>query len=247
MAPKFVIDQVLPVGLTMLHGKPKAGKSWLSLEMAAAVASGGKVLGYQAEQGGVLLCLEETPRRPIPALVDARFTLNPAPLGMDVITLIRNGSARIVVIDPVEMVIPKHWGPDEQESWFRALRAEAFIREIAILLVHTTRRVAPVSPLGTLLVVGYTEMLAELRKGTLYMHGRAVQDLVVHVDETIAHLNRQYDELAQEIAALEGELSDPVNFGDPGLYQDLKHDLSMAHEALDTVASELQAAVMGRP
>jgi len=55
-APKFVIDHILPVGLTLFTGKPKTGVSWLALEYAYAVAFGGTALGrYRAQiQGGVL-------------------------------------------------------------------------------------------------------------------------------------------------------------------------------------------------
>ncbi len=48
----------------MLVGKPKMGKSWMALDIALAVATGGSVLGEQTEQGDVLyLALEDNPRR----------------------------------------------------------------------------------------------------------------------------------------------------------------------------------------
>ena len=48
----------------MLAGRPKAGKSWLALNLAEAIANGGKVLGVDVEQGDVLyLALEDNPRR----------------------------------------------------------------------------------------------------------------------------------------------------------------------------------------
>jgi hypothetical protein len=40
----FVINHVLPVGVQLLHGKPKSGMSWLALDYAYAVASGGKAI-----------------------------------------------------------------------------------------------------------------------------------------------------------------------------------------------------------
>ena len=54
--PPFLIDDILPTGLTLLSGKPKVGKSWLMLEYCYAVAFGGTVLGrFPAQiQGGVL-------------------------------------------------------------------------------------------------------------------------------------------------------------------------------------------------
>jgi len=64
-ASSWVVHDLLPVGLTLLAGKPKHGKSWLALSAALAIASDGQVLdAYEAERGEVLyLALEDTERR----------------------------------------------------------------------------------------------------------------------------------------------------------------------------------------
>lgn len=60
----FVVPSILPVGLTLLAGRPKLGKSWLCLDVAAAIAAGGEVLGRAVTAGDVLyLALEDGPRR----------------------------------------------------------------------------------------------------------------------------------------------------------------------------------------
>lgn len=62
--PRWAVPGIIPEGLTVLGGKPKLGKSWLALNIALAVASGGEVLGRRAEQGEVLyLALEDSWRR----------------------------------------------------------------------------------------------------------------------------------------------------------------------------------------
>ena len=62
--PKFVVDQLLSEGLTVLGGKPKHGKSWLALLIGWAVAAGCEVDGRASWQGEVLyLALEDTRRR----------------------------------------------------------------------------------------------------------------------------------------------------------------------------------------
>jgi len=62
--PVWAVDDVIPVGLTDLAGRPKIGKSWLALQIAGAVSSGGSVLGRQVQQGRVLfIALEDSPRR----------------------------------------------------------------------------------------------------------------------------------------------------------------------------------------
>jgi RecA-family ATPase len=52
-------------GFSVLAGKSKLGKSWLALNLALAVASGGTAIGsIDVEQGEVLyLALEDTKRR----------------------------------------------------------------------------------------------------------------------------------------------------------------------------------------
>ena len=61
----WAVNGLLPEGCVLFAGRPKLGKSWLVLQLALAVASGGKALGsIPAEQGDVLyLALEDTKRR----------------------------------------------------------------------------------------------------------------------------------------------------------------------------------------
>ena len=62
-----LVDGIIPKGMTVLAGSSKIGKSWMALDLAIAVASGGEFLGRHVRQAGVLyLCLEDTEkRRPI--------------------------------------------------------------------------------------------------------------------------------------------------------------------------------------
>lgn len=62
--PVWAIPNFLPVGLTLLAGKSKIGKSFLALQIAQAVVTGGMVLGEKVAKGPVLfLALEDSPRR----------------------------------------------------------------------------------------------------------------------------------------------------------------------------------------
>jgi hypothetical protein len=63
--PRWAVQGILPDGLSLLAGKPKLGKSWLALNLALAVATGGVALGsVPVERGEVLyLALEDTKRR----------------------------------------------------------------------------------------------------------------------------------------------------------------------------------------
>jgi RecA-family ATPase len=61
----WLVPTILAEGVAILAGKPKVGKSWLALDIAIAVATGGHVLGdIEVEKGAVLyLGLEDTQRR----------------------------------------------------------------------------------------------------------------------------------------------------------------------------------------
>ena len=53
-APPVIVQGAIPAGLTVLAGAPKRGKSWLSLGLGIAVASGQPWLGMQTQRGDVL-------------------------------------------------------------------------------------------------------------------------------------------------------------------------------------------------
>ena len=62
---RWAVRDVLPEGVALLVGRPKIGKSWLALNLALAIASGGYALGrIRVEAGDVLyLSLEDNERR----------------------------------------------------------------------------------------------------------------------------------------------------------------------------------------
>jgi hypothetical protein len=63
-APKWIVPDLLPAGLASLAGRPKVGKSWLALQLAAAVARGRPFLERKVQRGPVLfVALEDPPRR----------------------------------------------------------------------------------------------------------------------------------------------------------------------------------------
>lgn len=63
--PRWAVPGLVPEGLSFLAGAPKLGKSWLALNLAVAVASGGVALGRIPVEAGdvLLLALEDVPRR----------------------------------------------------------------------------------------------------------------------------------------------------------------------------------------
>ncbi len=59
--PSFVVDGLIPAGLTLFCGSQKIGKSWLMLKLCLCVSQGLSLWDMQTLEGDVLyLCLEDT-------------------------------------------------------------------------------------------------------------------------------------------------------------------------------------------
>jgi hypothetical protein len=86
-APRWAVPGLIPEGLTILAGAPKAGKSWLALNLALAIAGGTSVLGeIQVDAGEALyLALEDTPRR-LQSRMSKILGDQPAPAGLTLLT-----------------------------------------------------------------------------------------------------------------------------------------------------------------
>jgi len=63
--PEWLVEGLIPsIGLGILAGRPKVGKSWLGLELSLAVCSGGYFLSRKVKAGKVLyIAIEDNPRR----------------------------------------------------------------------------------------------------------------------------------------------------------------------------------------
>ena len=60
----FLVEELIPRGLTVLSGASKAGKSWMMLWMALQIASGQEIWGLKTNRCGVLyISLEDTMER----------------------------------------------------------------------------------------------------------------------------------------------------------------------------------------
>lgn len=82
---KWLIDDLLPVGgVVMLSAKPKMGKSFLAIQLALSVASGGEFLGFQAQKHEVLYIDLETSQRSMKNRISMMTT--DAPKGLHLMT-----------------------------------------------------------------------------------------------------------------------------------------------------------------
>ncbi len=159
--PSWIITDFLPEGVTILAGDPKAGKSYLTMNINLAVATGEKALGhYACQQGSVLhLDLEGNPRL-FSSRLKTMLEDREAPEGSYVkyegwargITaatqiekwLLRHHDTRLVIIDTLQMVRDTNGGKKTIYSYdyeaiapFRDLAAQY---GIGIVIVHHTNK-----------------------------------------------------------------------------------------------------------
>jgi len=159
--PEFVVDNLLPVGLTVLAGKQKVGKSWLLLDLALAITSGNPFLGIPTQQGDVLyLALENH----LPRLFDRLSKLAPhgswggdhltfctampnlAEGGVEVIRkwLEEAPNPRLVMLDVFGRAAPENKSKRDEYSHITQvlgeLQALAFEYGISLTIVHHVRK-----------------------------------------------------------------------------------------------------------
>lgn len=166
---QFSVEKILPHGLFIMAGSPKIGKSWLSLDLCRAVATGGKLWEFSAAQGDVLyLALEDNYKRLQNRLKQMEAeTLDISRLHMAIASFgIQDGlleqihnfvaatpGTNFIVIDTLE-----HIRNGEQNANLYACdyRDMTRLREITnkhpltLLLIHHTRKMYDPDPLNTI-------------------------------------------------------------------------------------------------
>ena len=165
----FIVPGLIPEGLTMLAGAPKAGKSFMMLQLGLAVPQGHPVFGsFQTNPSQVLYAaLEDHERR-----MKARLNM----LGQEIpdglllvheLPRINEGGAaklqkwlrlnpdvKLVMIDTLAHIFPRdHKSNDYMDSTaaLRDLRDVAHELGIAIVLVHHSRKMGADDAFDTIL------------------------------------------------------------------------------------------------
>jgi hypothetical protein len=158
---RFIVNGILPEGLVILAGKPKMGKSWLSLNLALAISKGGKALSFtDCEQGDVLYLALEDGKRRLRSRLDTLLLGDSAPDNLHFFTdwpvLDRGGLARLdeylklrkntraVIIDTLQKVKPHSNGKtnayQDDYTALSGLQKLAATHHAAILVVHHLRK-----------------------------------------------------------------------------------------------------------
>lgn len=184
-APRWVVAELLPAGLTLLASKPKLGKSWLAFGLALAAASGGPALGaFQTETGAVLyLALEDHPRRlgqrvrqlwgeqPIPpALEVATRWPHMADGGLEALDLWLQShpTAHLVVVDTLAKIRSTSGAYNEDYDSLEGVQTLAQQYGVAVLVIHHTVKESRQDPLdeinATAGLAGVADNLLVLRR-----------------------------------------------------------------------------------
>ena len=157
--PSYIIEDLLPVGGTILAGPPKAGKSLMAMQIATSVSAGTEFLDHKTKKIPVLyLALEDSFARIKDRLIKqgyAKHTDNPpvfrinAPRFDDgLIEMIKERidihGKSLIIIDTLQCIRPDDVrGVSEYKQDYpllTKLSALARERESAILLIHHTRK-----------------------------------------------------------------------------------------------------------
>ena len=161
-APRFIVPDIIPEGLTLLVGAPKLGKSFAVHEIAIALATGGKAFGsVQVQQGHVLyLALEDNLRRLQKRLKNLCLELQPKGLEnlfykvssprlhdglLPIIEewLFNQPKTVFIILDTLAKVRPPAGkGSIYQEDYavLEGLKAIADKHQIGILVIHHTNK-----------------------------------------------------------------------------------------------------------
>lgn len=160
---KWIIPGVLPVGCYILAARPKMRKTWLAIQLAEAVATGGKFLTWPVNKGkSLLLALEDNERRikdrittlhtfdmDMPDLTDFMyFTEGTFPRGQDGVDVIKryldiNPGITLLVIDTFAHFREMSNQRDVYLKDYAAvmpLTRLASERELCILVVHHEKK-----------------------------------------------------------------------------------------------------------
>lgn len=159
----WAVNNLLPEGLSLLAAPPKAGKSWLALDIALAVACAGKALGSLLTHGGeVLYVAMEDGERRLKDRVKVLLGDEPWPDGFHYCTKMPEGltflmfieewmeahpGTRLIVVDTMGRVRPPKRDRDadsyrEDYAFMASWQEFALGHHIALLVVHHTRKKA---------------------------------------------------------------------------------------------------------
>ncbi|PWH18184.1 MAG: hypothetical protein DDG60_00755 [Anaerolineae bacterium] len=160
----WIVPEYLAPGLTFLVGKPKVGKSWLALQLANSVLTGGKMFGKDVKPGRVLiLALEDNERRLNDRMKKQNWNVSPGSVDfmmsdafMDQITALNAGGGkrllkfieknryRVVIVDTFSRAIQgDQLDAGEMTEAIGPLQQYALNKGVALVIIDHMPKNAP--------------------------------------------------------------------------------------------------------
>jgi AAA domain/Bifunctional DNA primase/polymerase, N-terminal len=201
----WVIPGYLPEGLTVLAGRPKIGKSWLVLQIALTVATGGTMFDVTVEQGDVFYgAFEDSPRRLHDRVIKTLSEFGTWPATCEVwhqLAALDEGGLdgiqawckshpkrRLIILDVLAKVRGRKRRDEEQYQYdyrmISGLQELSLRYKVAIIVVHHVRKTTAEDVLdtvsGTTGIAGSADSVMVLgraeRAVRLYLRGRDIEE-----------------------------------------------------------------------
>src|SRR5829696_2834797 len=197
---RWAVPDIVPEGVTLLAGKPKLGKSWFTLGLGVATATGAVALGTKrVEQGECLYLALEDNRRRLRKRLDKLLSGSPAPEGLHIALawprLNEGGAealdewlevhpdARLVVVDTLKKVRARASGNrnvyDVDYEALEPLLPLAAEYGVAIVVVHHLRKTGAADPLDE--ISGSTGLSGGVDGALILKRDRGRADAYLHV------------------------------------------------------------------
>lgn len=207
----FIVDGILPTGVTLLCGTQKIGKSWWALKLCLCASRGVDLWGHKTLHCKALYCCLEDPKKRIrkryEALVnvaeelqdtepsgylDFRFELPKLNEGLveELESYVfANPECKLIVIDTLLLITPPMNDAPYANDYNNIIALKKFAdkHEIAVVLIHHTRKLKAKDPfqeiLGTSGLNGAADTMMILSReergdsrGSLKFTGRDIED-----------------------------------------------------------------------
>lgn len=155
----WLVDDILPVGLTLVVAPPKYGKTFMCLDMAISIATGTPFIGKNTHKYQVLYCDLESSDRRVQNRSGSLLGNRTAPKGLFIThrvndldngliaqltdVLERKPEIKLIIIDTYQYITGKDKGRNAYENDYsktRILHDFATEHNIGLMLVHHTNK-----------------------------------------------------------------------------------------------------------
>ena len=223
----MIVEDMVPIGLTLIAGLPKIGKSWMILQLGMAIAKGEPFLGKETEECEVLYyCLDDAERRlqiriagkgdepnnNFMYCTDAK-TLGTGFIGDLNTELEAHPNIRVIIIDTLQKIRDFEGGTSNGNMYSKddkelsALKKFAYRKDIAVVAVHhTTKSEDEEHPLkdiqGSSGVTGAADSILKLQRNIEQTDGTL---LVVSRDAPEYKMNLRFKDTEWSLLSIESQ------------------------------------------